>query len=683
MSNENNGTTTGYTTYQGMVSQVSASLTELEKVCKKLKLEKSREDLQKSRDRLASHKFSVGVMGEFKRGKSTVINSMLEKEIMPSDILPCSATMNRVTYDLQPHVEMKMVDGSVKEISVDDLVHYVTKLNSENESRAAEVKEAVVYYPCKFCQNGVDIVDTPGLNDDERMNKICEEVIPKLDAVIMVITPDNPFSMSEAEFVRSKLMASDLSRLIFLVNKIDTIRRAEDRERVVADIKQRIQDSVLEKMAELYGEGSREYQDAKLKLGSIRIYPISALDALDGKVGGDKKLLEQSGTIPFEEALTHMLTEERGALELGMPLNVIQRVSVEATKSAMTRKDALELNGEEFEKRQREALAKIQEMREKKKGEAKRLSSRSVEIKGQLERQVMDFYPELEKKLKQVVDGVSIDPKELSGNAGQENAAERLKKAVSDEMQSSMAMMTEKIQVQLEEIIGKEVVRLGQFMEKVSSQIDALQVNLNPNKGSFDKSELAAFVGDTLLGGLGIGGMVSGYKNAGVKGALAGGGISWVATFSMAFLLASMSVVGLPLAVISCAVGNSAGKFFTGKLFSADIGQRRLEELRSGIKGQIHRMVAEMQGRRELENWVQELIDGRFQELTDNMEAECERMLQETESTMDSIKEGLKENEIQRRHLEKECDTAISMIQRINEQLKPLNEKIRQVLESA
>ncbi len=94
-------------------------------------------------------------------------------------------------------------------------------------------------------------------------------------------------------------------------------------------------------------------------------------------------------------------------------------------------------------------------------------------------------------------------------------------------------------------------------------------------------------------------------------------------------------------------------------------------------------MVVEMQGRRELENWVQELIDGRFQELSDNMESECERMLQETESTMDSIKEGLKENEIQRRHLEKECDTAISMIQRINEQLKPLNEKIRQVLESA
>lgn len=683
MANENTGTNTGYTTYQGMVSQVSASLTELEKVCKKLKLEESRKDLEKSRDRLASHKFSVGVMGEFKRGKSTVINSMLEKEIMPSDILPCSATMNRVTYDLQPHVEMQMVDGSVKEISVDELVHYVTKLNSENESRAAGVKEAVVYYPCKFCQNGVDIVDTPGLNDDERMNKICEEVIPKLDAVIMVITPDNPFSMSEAEFVRSKLMASDLSRLIFLVNKIDTIRRAEDRERVVADIKQRIQDSVLEKMAELYGEESREYQDAKLKLGSIRIYPISALDALDGKIGGDNQLLEKSGTIPFEEALTHMLTEERGALELGMPLNVIQRVSVEATKSAMTRKDALELNGEEFEKRQREALAQIQEMREKKKSEAKRLSGRAVEIKSQLEMQVMNFYPELEKKLKQVVDGVPIDPKGLSGQAGQENAAERLKKAVSDEMQSSMALMSEKIQVQLEEIVGQEVVRLGQFVERVSSQVDALQVNLGANKNGFDKSELAAFVGDTLLGGLGIGGMVSGYKNAGVKGALAGGGISWVATFSMAFLLASMSVVGLPLAVISCAVGNSAGKFLTGKLFSSDIGQRRLEELRSEIKSQIHQMVVEMQGRRELENWVQELIDGRFQELSDNMESECERMLQETESTMDSIKEGLKENEIQRRHLEKECDTAISMIQRINEQLKPLNEKIRQVLESA
>ena len=114
MDNENVSMGTGYTTYQNMVSQVSQSLLELEKICRRLKLEENTKSIQRSKERLESHKFSVGVMGEFKRGKSTVINSMLEREIMPSDILPSTATMNRVTYDLQPHVELKMIDGSVK-----------------------------------------------------------------------------------------------------------------------------------------------------------------------------------------------------------------------------------------------------------------------------------------------------------------------------------------------------------------------------------------------------------------------------------------------------------------------------------------------------------------------------------------------------------------------------------------
>ena len=42
----------------------------------------------------------------------------------------------------------------------------------------------------------------------------------RFDAVIMVLVPDAPFSMSESEFVRNKIMASDLGKLIFVVNKI-------------------------------------------------------------------------------------------------------------------------------------------------------------------------------------------------------------------------------------------------------------------------------------------------------------------------------------------------------------------------------------------------------------------------------------------------------------------------------
>ncbi len=683
MQNEN--AATDYSTYQSMVTQVSTSLTELGKVCSRMNLEESLRSVENSREKLATHKFSVGVMGEFKRGKSTVINSMLEKEIMPADILPCSATMNRVTYDLTPHVELKLQDGRVKSIGVDELSSYVTKLTQENESRAAEVEEAVVYYPCRFCQNGVDIVDTPGLNDDERMNRISEEVIPKLDAVIMVLTPDNPFSMSEAEFVRNKLMSSDLSRLIFLVNKIDIVRRAADRERVVEGIREKIQTSVMEKMESIYGKDSREYAEAKLKIGSIRVYPISALDALDGKLEGDTKLIEQSGTQKFEEVLTHMLTEERGALELGSPLSIIQRTSSELVQAVVSRKSALALNAEEFGHCQQEALEQIQELRQRKKSERKRLQNGAADVRRQLEGEVLQFYPQLEKELKEEVERVagSLDLKALTTKEGQEAAGEQLQKAVSNKMEASMAILAEKLQMRMETIIGQEALRLGEFINDVSRRINDLQLNISGKSRGFDKTELLAYGIDTLFGGLGIGGIVSGYKNAGVKGAISGGVVSWVATYSMAVMLASMSVAALPLIVISCISGGLAGRTLTGVFFSKDIGKKELEAMKSSMMENIRNMIYEMRNGRELEKWVYDLVDGRFKELISGMEEECERLLKDTENTMDSIKKDITENEVRRKQMEKECDEALEMVKRLNQNLEPIVVKVRQVLESA
>lgn len=682
------GTSTGYSTYQNMVAQVNTSLIELGKICKRLNLEENQKDLNKCREKLASHKFAVGVMGEFKRGKSTVINSMLEKEIMPADIMPCSATMNRVTYDLQPHVELIMQDGTVKNIPVEQLENYVTKLTSENESRASLVEEAIVYYPCRFCQNGVDIVDTPGLNDDERMNRISEEVISKLDAVIMVITPDNPFSMSEAEFVRNKLMVSDLSRLIFLVNKIDTVRKIQDRQRVVQGIKEKIQGSVLEKMAEIYGEGSKEYQDAKMKMGNIRIYPISALDALEGKIEGDQQLIEQSGTLPFEEALTCMLTEERGAMELGTPLNAIQRTSLEAAKAAATRKSALALSAEEFKKQQQEALIQIKAMREKKKGERKRLTTNAVGIKAKMEGQVIQFYDQIEKRLLKVVDEIPVDVQTLNNEAGQEAATEKMRTAVLDEMKDAISQMSEKIQVQLSEIIGEEAKRLGQFTKEIYDETDILRRGLNKNMGK-EGMNSADWIGtgvDVLtdfIGINGIGGIVAGYKEAGFKGAAIGGGIGLAANLAVWNVMLALTGVGIPAVIISCLAGTLASKYCVKTIFNKDKGQKKLGEIRKAMAVNVEKLIEDMRAKREMENWANQLVDSRFDELIAGMEEECEKILQDTENTMDSIKKDLTENELQRRQMEEEYNQIITTVERMNKALEPITVKVRQILASA
>lgn len=679
----------GYATYQAMVSQVSGSLSELEKLCTALNLEENRKDMERCRKKLNNHTFAVGIMGEFKRGKSTVINSLLEQEIMPADILPCSATMNRVTYDLTPHAQLKMRDGTVKDIPVEELSDYVTKLTGENESRAAEVDEAVVYYPCRFCRNGVDIIDTPGLNDDERMNKISEQVIPKLDAVVMVITPDNPFSMSEAEFVRNKLMTSDLSRLIFLVNKIDQVRRASDRERVVKSIRQKIQLSVMEKIGELYGKDSPEYQDAIAKIGAIRVYPFSALDALDGKLEGDEDLIEKSGTRVFEAALTKMLTQERGALELGYPLNAIQRSCAEVAKAAVSRKKALDLSAEEFNENQQEALQQIESLRKQKQEEQKRLRSSSLRTRAELEEQVASFYPTIKEQLMAKIDQEAelLDLSSLGKQAGQEAALEQLQQAATKEMESVMARVSEKIQVLLEEQVGKEMLQIGEFMNQLSGDLSQIQIGMAEKDGFFNATDIAAVGAEAVaayaFGGFGVGGLIAGYKNAGLKGALVGGGIGLVGSIAVGSLFAAMSVVGIPLLLLSTAAGTLCGKFATNLIFARDIGEKKLVQIKKALEENIDQIISQMRQRRDLENWASSLVNTRFEELIQGMEDECERLLKDTEASIEAIKQDLTENQIQRRQMESKYDGYLADVKQIGEELEPIVNKVRQVLESA
>lgn len=674
-----------YTSYQGMMAKVDTALSGMESICGDLEMDEARKSLAQSREKLESHRFAVGIMGEFKRGKSTVINSLLEQEIMPADILPCSATMNRVTYDMQPHAELRMQDGSVRRIKVEELTDYVTKLTSENESRASEVDEAVVYYPCRFCQNGVDIVDTPGLNDDERMNKISEDIIPKLDAVIMVIVPGSPFSMSEAEFVRNKLMSSDLGRLIFLVNKIDTIRKADDRARAVEGIKTKIKETVLEKMADLYGEDSQQYKDAQMKLGSIRIFPFSALDALDGKRDGDQELIEKSGTKPFEDALTRMLTEERGALELGTPISVLQRTSLEVVKTIATRRDAMAMDEGEFEARRKAALEQIQNLRAEKKAESKRLKQRAKEVQSDLSSRTAQLYPQLEQRMLAVVDSYNPDPAPFAKPAGQKDGAEKLQSLVTEEMNNAVSGFSEKIAVELQDILGKEALTVAKFTSNVTQQMDSIRGSIS--KSSFlSTQDIVATGVDVLtdfIGLYGVGGVVAGWRAAGIKGALVGGGGGLVANLAVASILASMSIVGLPMVVISCAVGTLASKVISRNMFAADMGKKKLKEIKDKVKENVTLSVREMQVSRNLENWVEEMVISRFDELIASMEEETERLLQDSEHSMNEIRKDLAQNEAERANtLQRLSETEKRCIEIVKD-LEPVCKKVESALKEA
>lgn len=676
-----------YQNYENMVVQVSTGLTEMEKLCGALEMDSSMQKLIKSREKLAHHRFSVGILGEFKRGKSTVINALLGKEIMPADILPTSATMNRVTYDMQPHAELLMMDGTIKQIPVEELRNYVTKLTKESEAAAAQVQEAVVYYPCQFCRNGVDIVDTPGLNDDERMTRITEEIIPKLDTIIMVLTYDSPLSMSEAEFVRNKILTSDISRLIFLVNKMDCVRREKDKERVLGEIKSKIQRAVSDKTAELFGEDSKEYRTAQQKLANVKVYPYSALDALEGKVDGDEELIAGSGTVEFEAMLERMLTEERGALELGVPLNLLLNTAQEAAKQAAARKESLELSAQEFEAQQKKALEEITAIRNRKAQEKLRIRQSTSQHKDSLNAVAKEFYPILEKRLHDCITGYQLDPKTLKTENGKKAACEALQKGLSGTMMNVLCNFDEVVQTKLRDILGEEALRLGEFMEGASQELTSQMAGFSTSKeGALSVLASAGVDGAVMMGTFiytgaaipGIGGMIEGFRLAGTKGAVVGGASATAASLAVGLLAGfAFSLYGLPLLILTTVSGTAVGKFVTKALFG---GERAAEEIRQAALKSVDEMLADMKRSCQLENMISQRVDTVFEDLNNSLEAECEAMLEETQKNMFAIKEQLNKSKAERDRLRKHYNKCIEDAKTVLETLQPAAQKVFAVL---
>ncbi|MCM1087140.1 MAG: hypothetical protein NC419_03220 [Muribaculaceae bacterium] len=247
-------------------------------------------------------KMSVVIIGGLNRKRNNLINAIIGKLIIP----PALAILLRITYDLQPRAQVILNNGSMFNISVDEIVKYI---NSYVISQSAEtIDEIIIYYPCQFCQKGIDIVNIPSCNGDINMVRFNEIMLSRLDETIMVINPEEPISEADCELVYKELTGNDSERLMFVINDIDVIS-PDERKYMAEAIKKRILMTALDKLSETYGSESEKYEEKKSKIEEYPFFLISSSNALDARINGNDELLVESGIQKFEDALAYILKE--------------------------------------------------------------------------------------------------------------------------------------------------------------------------------------------------------------------------------------------------------------------------------------------------------------------------------------------------------------------------------------
>jgi len=245
--------------------------------------------------RLSQGRFHLAVLGQVKRGKSTLLNALLGEDVLPSSVVPLTALPTFIQYgeqrllrvrynDCRPDTVMK---GEPTQWLNKQLMGFVTEdANPKNEKGVLQVE---ITHPAAILRDVV-LIDTPGIGSTYRHNtEATMNFLPQCDAALFVISADPPITEVEVAFLKE--IRSRIGQLFFVLNKVDYLTDTE-REMALGFYR-----TVLTR-------------DAGIDHGT-RIFATSARKGLLAKGSGDAQQWEESGLADVFDHLIAFLAREK------------------------------------------------------------------------------------------------------------------------------------------------------------------------------------------------------------------------------------------------------------------------------------------------------------------------------------------------------------------------------------
>lgn len=247
-------------------------------------------------ERLVTERFQLAVLGQFKRGKSTLLNALLGDAVLPTGVVPVTAIPTFLQEGTAPGLRVAYNDGRFEAIDLngsDSIREQLTALVTEeaNPHNRLDIARVDVFLPSDFLARGVVLIDTPGVGSTHRHNSAtADAVLPECDATLFVVSPDPPITPVEVEFLAR--IRQTVAHLTIVLNKIDTLEPNEQ-STAVAFLRR-----VLTEEAQLPAD--------------TPIFCLSARGALRTmQNGGDRTALEATGFLELERRLGQFLATEK------------------------------------------------------------------------------------------------------------------------------------------------------------------------------------------------------------------------------------------------------------------------------------------------------------------------------------------------------------------------------------
>lgn len=516
--------------------------------------------------------FKVLIMGEFSTGKSTMINALIGKPILPEKAVTATAIITEIKYGVHEKaviypIKDKWQGGNAPfEVPVTDLKRYLlinhniegTEGRVENTQEgnviASPFERAEVFLPLDILKDGVEIIDSPGLNDPASHGDITHNYLPNAHAIIFCMSGHRAYTLTEKETLE-KLNMMKYTTPIFVITYFDQVcMNIDDGDKSPEEIEQEIDGFkrnvtvAISKHTDLI---KPEYTE---RLNGNGIFFVSSRHAKKAKHASpwDDALYTSSGYKAFESYLSDYLVKCKGDELSRIIVEGIRTAGNDAIKNLTEQYNAADLSLEEFEKRMREVKVKMDS------------------AKAQAELFVTSFELELEQALNDLKSTCRMMPKEAYGQIDTWRStyqcsvkqeilhSKRTAEAIATEFEVHMQSQYENYAVEwAENVLKPEVTRkmkkIGDKLKDRAKDLDEtindIKVGLNfthasPGEMSSTGSKVASVIYGLLT--FDVIGASSGVA-VGIEGLIQG--IVANIGINLALLIVFGSTIGLPIII--------------------------------------------------------------------------------------------------------------------------------------
>lgn len=203
-------------------------LSAVEELCKRYEIAALDDFLESCRNFAKDTTLNIAVLGRFKAGKSSFLNHLFKRPLLPVGVIPVTSVVTEIQYGPQEKAEVHFIGGRMERVPVDRVGEYISE--SENPENKKQVSRVLVELPSMERYRGIRFVDTPGLESVFEHNTDASlEWLPNVGLALVAVGVDPPLSQHDIELIRN--LSRYTPNISLLLTKIDVLEEHE-REQV-------------------------------------------------------------------------------------------------------------------------------------------------------------------------------------------------------------------------------------------------------------------------------------------------------------------------------------------------------------------------------------------------------------------------------------------------------------------